>query len=99
MHQIEISQKHQKSNFGLNVAMGLYSHWIHGADPIAFLHSNRLLDRFRQQLATDPGFLQVHTPIIKTRFNVLGHDMLFCCVCRTRSVPLFWTTSTAWHSP
>ena len=41
MHQIEFGQKHQKTNFGLNMSMGLLSHWIHGGWFILiFLYKN-----------------------------------------------------------
>lgn len=34
LHQIELAQKHQSSNFGLNLGMGLLQSWNHNGDPV-----------------------------------------------------------------
>lgn len=57
MHQIELSQKHQTSNFGLDLAASMLPSWIHGALPADVLDLNGLVQRFREATA-DPSFLK-----------------------------------------
>ncbi|XP_067935446.1 presequence protease, mitochondrial-like [Watersipora subatra] len=58
LSQIELSTKHQTSNFGLSLMMSLTSSWNHDADPTEGLQVNAFLSRFRQAMADDPTYLQ-----------------------------------------
>jgi Zn-dependent M16 (insulinase) family peptidase len=58
LHQIELSLKHQSSNFGLSLMMHLMSPWIHDACPTSFLEVNRNVERLKEHLVSDPTYLQ-----------------------------------------
>ncbi|KAK2718139.1 presequence protease, mitochondrial-like [Artemia franciscana] len=58
LHKIELSIKHQRSNFGLGLAMGLTPPWNHEGDPLEFLKVNERLSCFRNQIKENPNFLQ-----------------------------------------
>ncbi|CAL4121780.1 unnamed protein product, partial [Meganyctiphanes norvegica] len=58
LHGIELSLKHQSSNFGLGVAMALTPLWNHGGDPTDALEFNKSLSRLKQSLEDNPQFLQ-----------------------------------------
>lgn len=58
LHRVELSQKHQTSNFGLGVISSLMSSWNHDADPIAMMKINEQVERFRITMKEDKEFLQ-----------------------------------------
>ncbi|XP_067127362.1 presequence protease, mitochondrial-like [Centruroides vittatus] len=58
LHFIELSTKHQTSNFGLQLTMTVNSTWNHGGDPIEALKVNEHVEWFKQQLKKNPRFLQ-----------------------------------------
>lgn len=58
LHRIELSLKHQSSNFGLHMALNLASVWNHDGDPMLALQINKQISQFRQALADNPNFLQ-----------------------------------------
>lgn len=53
LHRIEISQKHQSSNFGLNLIASLMSPWNHGGDPTEFIQINKNVNRFREAIKSE----------------------------------------------
>ncbi|XP_076452447.1 presequence protease, mitochondrial-like isoform X2 [Babylonia areolata] len=58
LHRIELGQKHQTSNFGFDMSIGLSSHWNHDGDPVELIQVNKQVERFRKDLADNPQFLQ-----------------------------------------
>ncbi|KCV71527.1 hypothetical protein H696_02464 [Fonticula alba] len=57
MHQMELSLKHQSTEFGLNLGLGLNNPWIHGASPLTVLQFENYGDRPRAALQEDPDHL------------------------------------------
>jgi Zn-dependent M16 (insulinase) family peptidase len=57
LHQVELSGKHQKTSFGLNLGMSAMSGWNHGADPVANMNIDAMVARLREELAADPKYL------------------------------------------
>ena len=58
LHRIELSQKHQTSNFGLHLTFSVVSGWNHDGDAAEMLKVNNQVELFKQRLAEDPQFLQ-----------------------------------------
>ncbi|KAK7112412.1 hypothetical protein V1264_011876 [Littorina saxatilis] len=58
LHSIELGQKHQTSNFGFHLAIGVSSPWNHDGDPVEMIKVNEMVERFRKDLAANPRFLQ-----------------------------------------
>ncbi|XP_064598150.1 presequence protease, mitochondrial-like [Liolophura sinensis] len=58
LHKIELSLKHQTSNFGLHLGLALNSSWNHDADPSTFLRVNDQVDEFKKRLKFNPCYLQ-----------------------------------------
>eukprot|EP00794_Sanderia_malayensis_P000544 gene544-1199_t len=58
LHRVELSQKHQTSNFGLGLISTLMSSWNHDADPVSMMKVNEQVKKFRNELEEDPEFLQ-----------------------------------------
>ena len=58
LHQIELGIKHRTANFGMGLAQGVVTNWIHDADPVESLHINRNIDRFRREMDADPEFFK-----------------------------------------
>lgn len=56
LHQVELSQKHQSSSFGLNLGMGLMGTVTHDCDPVEALQINAMIERFQADIK-DPAFL------------------------------------------
>lgn len=42
LHQIEISQKHITTDFGMSVGYAINYSWIHGADPAEVISINKV---------------------------------------------------------
>jgi len=57
LHSIELSVKHQTSNFGLSMIMGLTPLWNHGGNPVEALQINSKVAKFREQLSANPNYL------------------------------------------
>lgn len=55
LHQIEISQKHVTSNFGIHVMSGIIHPWIHGANPIESVRFNKWMDKIRADIHSTNG--------------------------------------------
>ncbi|XP_046847689.1 presequence protease, mitochondrial-like [Xenia sp. Carnegie-2017] len=53
LHRIQLSQKHQSSNFGLNLIASLMSPWNHGGDPTEFIQINRNVDQFKDSIKNE----------------------------------------------
>eukprot|EP00127_Corallochytrium_limacisporum_P001314 Clim_evm4s51 gene=Clim_evmTU4s51 len=60
LHQVELSQKHQSSSFGISLALGVACPWNHGADPFELLQVNRSIQRFKDDLDKNPRLLSDH---------------------------------------
>ncbi|ESO84707.1 hypothetical protein LOTGIDRAFT_168577, partial [Lottia gigantea] len=58
LHMIELGQKHQTSNFGLNLSIAVTSIWNHDGNPTESLAINKHVERFKQELQNNPRFLQ-----------------------------------------
>lgn len=58
LHSIELAQKHQSSNFGLHLVMGLTSPWNQDKNPLRLLELNKQIKRLHEVLADDPMYLQ-----------------------------------------
>lgn len=56
LHQLEISQKHVTTRFGLSIISSLVTPWIHGSNPISFLLFNEHLERFKRELKNGKFF-------------------------------------------
>jgi len=56
LHQYEFAQKNVSASFGLNLAGGLASYWIHGGDPVSPLYLNKNVERLRKEIASGPFF-------------------------------------------
>ncbi|AMD21644.1 HFL212Wp [Eremothecium sinecaudum] len=49
MHQIELSKKDQKSDFGLQLLYGIIPGWVNNIDPFDAISIKAILDKFREQ--------------------------------------------------
>ncbi|KAF2076387.1 hypothetical protein CYY_002292 [Polysphondylium violaceum] len=58
LHQYEFAQKNVSASFGLNLAGGLSSYWIHGGDPVSPLYLNKNVERLRKEIADGKPFFQ-----------------------------------------
>eukprot|EP00117_Sycon_ciliatum_P007246 scpid29495/ scgid10437/ Presequence protease, mitochondrial; Pitrilysin metalloproteinase 1 len=59
LHQLEIDQKHEEQNYGVNMLLELtMSVWNHDGDVIGSLRRGELVDQFKAALEADPEFLQ-----------------------------------------
>jgi hypothetical protein len=58
IHQIEYSQKHISSGFGLNLVSSLSHAWLHGSNPSDIVSINEFLAQLEADLKSDPKFLQ-----------------------------------------
>jgi len=74
LHQVELSQKQQNSNFGLNVGIGLMGIINHDADPIDALYVNAMVEKFKVDLSSDPKFL---TKKVREHFLNNSHKLTF----------------------
>jgi len=58
LHQIELDISHQRSQFGLGLTFGILPSWSHGADPFTSLQVKNVVDCLRENLRTNPQYLQ-----------------------------------------
>ncbi|KAH9523809.1 Presequence protease, mitochondrial [Bulinus truncatus] len=58
LHRIELNNKHESSNFGLHLAMGLANIWNHEGDPICTLQVSHIVQTFKENLKKNPKLLQ-----------------------------------------
>ncbi|XP_060761903.1 presequence protease, mitochondrial isoform X3 [Neoarius graeffei] len=58
LHKIEITMKHQSTNFGLSLVSHIVSCWNHDGDPVQRLKINENVSMFRQCLQDNPRYLQ-----------------------------------------
>jgi len=56
IHQMELSQRTVKANFGLGCLMRMAPGWIHGEDPLTAFQVNELIQRLRTNLENGPYF-------------------------------------------
>ena len=74
LHQVELSQKHQRTSFGLNLGISLLQVWNHGHDVVAAIDINTMISKLRVKLAEDPEYLQSY---IKSTFLSNNHHLTF----------------------
>ncbi|XP_054263148.1 presequence protease, mitochondrial-like isoform X1 [Macrosteles quadrilineatus] len=58
LHEIELTTKHQSTDFGLRFLYGLTSLWNHDGDIIKSLKVNDIVDTFKSNLSNNPHYLQ-----------------------------------------
>lgn len=58
LHSVELSLKHQTSNFGMSLNYATVGIWNHGGDPVKPLQVNRHVKWLRDQLEANPRFFQ-----------------------------------------
>ncbi|XP_048577548.1 presequence protease, mitochondrial isoform X1 [Nematostella vectensis] len=58
LHRVELSVKHQSSNFGLGLMMSLMHPWTHGGDPTEYLQINKYMEKFKACMEEDEKFLE-----------------------------------------
>ncbi|XP_065648891.1 presequence protease, mitochondrial isoform X2 [Hydra vulgaris] len=58
LHNVELSQKHQTSNFGLALIMAVIPSWNQDKNPISPLFVNTYVQKFKNILEKNPAFLQ-----------------------------------------
>ncbi|XP_060592348.1 presequence protease, mitochondrial-like, partial [Ruditapes philippinarum] len=58
LHRIELSTKHQTSNFGLGIVMSVTSMWNHDGDVSEMLRVNNQMKLFKEKLRNDPQYIQ-----------------------------------------
>jgi Zn-dependent M16 (insulinase) family peptidase len=73
LHRVELSTKHQSSNFGLGLIMNLNPMWTHDANPIDGLRVNEHVEEFRSQLKRNPNYLKDK---IKEHFLLNTHKLV-----------------------
>ncbi|CAL1536313.1 unnamed protein product [Lymnaea stagnalis] len=58
LHRIELSQKHESSNFGFHLAVGVASVWNHDGDPLQSIQIGKIVTKFKDDLKKNPKLLQ-----------------------------------------
>ncbi|KAI8776058.1 presequence protease, mitochondrial [Biomphalaria glabrata] len=58
LHRLELGMKHESSNFGLHLAMGLANVWNHEGDPVTALQVGQIVQNFKESLKKNPKLLQ-----------------------------------------
>ncbi|KAL4217277.1 Presequence protease [Mactra antiquata] len=58
LHRIELSTKHQSSNYGLSLNMSIACGWNHDGEAPEMLKVNNQMSIFKQKLKDDPQYLQ-----------------------------------------
>lgn len=58
LHLIEISVKHQSSNFGVNLLMNINPMFNHDGDVVTALHVNSKISKLRENMAKNPNYLK-----------------------------------------
>ena len=58
LHIMEISRKHISAKFGLALAQSCFHPWIHGMNPLEFLHIEDRIVEFQRLLSEDPALFQ-----------------------------------------
>ncbi|CAG0903534.1 unnamed protein product [Cyprideis torosa] len=58
LHKIELSLKHQQSNFGLAILLGLIAKWNHIQDPTNHLQINQLIDKLKAEMKECPRLFE-----------------------------------------
>lgn len=74
LHQLELSNKHVTSSYGLNAGMGAVIPWMHGGDPVDALRFDKFMTRLRRQIAE--GYLQelISTRLLNNTHRVVAHQ-------------------------
>ncbi len=58
LHQIELSQRHVTSNFGINLCYSLNSYWMHGSDPEVVLQLSEQIGKLKEDLVTNKSIFK-----------------------------------------
>ena len=56
LHQLEISQRHVTTNFGLNLVSAIISPWMHFGTPLPSLRLSEHVERLKQEISRGPFF-------------------------------------------
>ncbi|XP_044265991.1 presequence protease, mitochondrial [Tribolium madens] len=73
LHRYELSIKHETSNFGLNLIVGLTPTWNHNGDILTALQVNKMIDKLRKEMKQDSHYLQ---NIVKQYFKDNNHRLV-----------------------
>ena len=73
MHQVELGASRVSTNFGLGVAFGAMSTWVHGGDGLRSLRTPALARKLQEALDADPEFWQ---KLIQSRFLDNPHKVV-----------------------
>lgn len=78
LHQIELDISHQRSQFGLGLTFGILPSWSHGADPFTSLQVKNVVDCLRENLRTNPQYLQekIEEYFLVFSLKLLDDDLL-----------------------
>eukprot|EP00042_Codosiga_hollandica_P049515 m.576397 g.576397 ORF g.576397 m.576397 type:complete len:1026 (-) comp57899_c0_seq4:23-3100(-) len=58
LHQIELSQKEESSNFGLRIISAIMPSWVHNGDVVQLMRVSDLVAEFRRKMLESPTYLQ-----------------------------------------
>ncbi|XP_050535717.1 presequence protease, mitochondrial [Daktulosphaira vitifoliae] len=58
LHSVELSMRHQSSNFGLNLLYGLLPVWNHEGNVVDVLNVGKKINIFKQNMTNDSNYLQ-----------------------------------------
>lgn len=73
LHNIELSLKHMRGNFGLHLAMNMESIWNHDGDVIDYFKVNKYVEKFKRDLAGDK---QYWSKLIDRYFTTNSHKLI-----------------------
>lgn len=73
LHSVEIALKHETRNFGLNLLFHLSPLWNHSTDVISGLEVNKVIDRLKNELKSNPQYLQ---EVVKKYFKENKHKLV-----------------------
>nr|XP_039270834.1 presequence protease, mitochondrial-like [Styela clava] len=77
LHQVELHQKHQSSQFGLHLSFNLMPVWQHGSDPVKSLDFDSHIANLRKNLDADPNLFQKYC---KKYFVDNNHKLILAMV-------------------
>lgn len=59
LHSVELSMRHQTSNFGLQLLYGTLPIWNHNGNILDSMCVSEKIDKFKKKLTNQPGYLQL----------------------------------------
>uniref|UniRef100_A0A6G1SA68 Presequence protease, mitochondrial n=1 Tax=Aceria tosichella TaxID=561515 RepID=A0A6G1SA68_9ACAR len=73
LHDIELSLKHIRGNFGLRLVMSMESVWNHDGDVIDYFKVNKCVKKFKEDLASDKDYWK---KLIEKYFLKNNHNLI-----------------------